>query len=139
MSIENSLERIAIALELLAGSNGGFSDTDDSRKPCEAKVEYSNEKVSSAKAPPPPNKAKKETPPPPSKSKKSAAAELIEDLDEPAMTVEELNKSLQAECTRLGGRVGVDKILKEYSVQSLTQLEPSIYSEVLAKVKALKS
>ena len=79
-----------------------------------------------AEAPAPEPKVEAPIPPAP------ASAE-----EPPQMSPEELNTAIVAEYNRLGNREGIDKVLSEYNVTSVTTLDPAVYTEVLNKIKAL--
>tara|TARA_R110000823_G_scaffold241850_7_gene366464 strand:+ start:2593 stop:2961 length:369 start_codon:yes stop_codon:yes gene_type:complete len=120
MSIENSLERIADALELLA-DQGGIIDTDDTV----SKVTEAPKPVAPT-APVPPAKVATPTPP-------SAPAPVAE-----AMTPTDLNTALLAELARLGNdRAHIDAAMGTFGVTSITQLTPDQYQPLIDAVKAI--
>ena len=55
----------------------------------------------------------------------------------PQMTPEELNTALVAEFQRLGSREGIDGVMAEMGVTSITDLAADQYPVLLDKVKAL--
>lgn len=54
------------------------------------------------------------------------------------MTVEQLNEALKAEYMRLGeNREPIDKVLREYGVQSINDLKQQDYQGVVDKVRQI--
>ena len=54
-----------------------------------------------------------------------------------SMTADELNTALVAEFKRLGKRDPIDAVLREFGVQSITDLKEDQYAAVINKVKAI--
>ena len=112
MTIENSLERIATALEALAAKRD---------------VNVQPVSVSAPSAP--------EAPAAPSAPEAPAAPSAPE--APAAMTPQQLNEVLVGEFKRLGGREPIDKVLHDHGVQSISDLDPSQYQSVITAVQAL--
>tara|TARA_R110000787_G_C13443394_1_gene446729 strand:+ start:6009 stop:6404 length:396 start_codon:yes stop_codon:yes gene_type:complete len=129
MSIENSLERIADALELLA-DQGGIIDTDDhmvTEAPKPVPVAAPASPV--ATAPSTPSRLVT-APAPPAASVAVPPAE--------AMTPTDLNTALLAELARLGNdRAHIDAAMGTFGVTSITQLTPDQYQPLIDAVKAI--
>jgi hypothetical protein len=53
------------------------------------------------------------------------------------MTADELNAALVTEFKRLGKRDPIDAVLREFGVQSITELKADQYQAVIDKVKAV--
>jgi hypothetical protein len=53
------------------------------------------------------------------------------------MSAEQLNAALMIEFRRLGGRDGIDAVLKSFGVTGVASLQPAQYGDVLAQVRAL--
>ena len=112
MTIENSLERIATALEALAAKRD---------------VNVQPVSVSAPSAP--------DAPAAPSAPDAPAAPSAP---DAPAaMTPQQLNEVMVGEFKRLGGREPIDKVLHDHGVQSISDLDPSQYQSVITAVQAL--
>ena len=107
MTIENTLERIATALETIA-KQGGLPET-----PAAPAAPSAPETPAAPAAPSAP-----ETPAAP-------------------MTPQQLNDVLVTEFKRLGSREPIDKVLHDHGVQSISDLDTSQYQSVIAAVKAV--
>ena len=75
-------------------------------------------------------------------AQKTVTAEQVAEVITPApaapqMTPEELNTALVAEFQRLGSREGIDGVMAEMGVTSITDLAADQYPVLLDKVKAL--
>lgn len=135
MSIENTLERIAAALETIA-KNGGQLPAQEAPKSPATVV------PPAAAAPAPSNTAA----PAPSKPLPSAAvpaspvatAVVAVPPANPSMTLVELNSALVAEYVRLGNdRAPIDAAFKQFNVSSAAGLTPDQYAPMLAAVRAI--
>lgn len=111
--IEKDLKRIADSLEIIAGVLD-----DKAAKSFAAEIPLQEEKA------PTPAPVVKEAPAP--------APDVTQ------MSPETLNDALVVEFNRLGGREGIDKVIKAHGADTVTTLDPAKYSVVLEEVKALK-
>lgn len=121
MSIENNIERIAIALEKIASYMDNSSN-----------VAVNDEKPV-AKPPAVPSAPKVAAP-----AQAPVASPPVAPPSEPVveMTPDELNKALVTEFNRLGDRAPIDKIMREqFGCQSITELDSSKYHELIKMVK----
>jgi|SRR6056300_78682 len=133
--IEENLERIAVALELIAQSLKKDTQT--------IKVESFGVPTNPIQTPPTAPKPKEEekkeeslppVPPVPAPNPKE------EEKEDPIvqLSLEELNEALMVEFERLGGdRAKIDNVTKKHGAPSLSYLDPSKYSAVLEDVKNL--
>jgi len=121
MTIENSLERIATALEALAAKR------DVNVQPVSVSAPSAPEAPAAPSAP--------EAPAAPSAPEAPAAPSAPE--APAAMTPQHLNEVLVGEFKRLGGREPIDKVLHDHGVQSISDLDPSQYQSVITAVQAL--
>lgn len=148
MSIENTLIRIADALEIIAGVMDDKAEVSfaaevplkeekpvDVPAPVTTKVELNS---ASHVAPSP---VVVETPVEVPATPVTAVPPPVEPLPEAPttqITLEELNQGLVTEFHRLGGRDMIDATIKGFGVGSANELAPADYQAVLDKVKALK-
>lgn len=117
--IEKDLKRIADSLEIIAGVLD-----DKAAKSFAAEVPLPVEEASAPVV-------------------EKAPAPVVEEAPAPApdvtqMSPEVLNDALVVEFNRLGGREGIDKVIKAHGADTVTTLDPAKYSVVLEEVKALK-
>lgn len=139
MSIESLLERIATALETLAE---GKVEEKPVPKKKEAKV-----KAEAPAAVPPPVTAPAAVPeapaavPPPVESAPVPPPTAVPEAPAaPAMSATELNSKLVAEVQRLGSRDPIDAIFRDtFGIQSLKELDPSQYQNLLDEVMKVKA
>lgn len=135
MSIENLLERIATALETLAE---GKVEEKPAPKKKEAKVK------APAAVPPPVESAPAPAPEAPAPAPEAPAAAVPPPAEAPAaapaMSATELNSKLVAEVQRLGSRDPIDAIFRDtFGIQSLKELDPSQYQNLLDEVAKVKA
>ena len=138
MSIENTLERIANALETIA-KNGGSLQLQETPKSAAATgvspaaaVSAPSNTVAPAPSKPLPSAAV------PASSAAAATAPVAVPSATGAMTLEELNSALVAEYHRLGGdRAPIDTAFRQFNVSSAAGLTPDQYLPMLAIVRAI--
>ena len=139
MSIENTLERIAVALETIA-KNGGSLQSQEVPK---SAVDTVVSPVAAAPAPsntsaPAPSKPLPSAAVPASPAATAPVAVQPASVPVPTMTLEELNSALVAEYVRLGNdRVPIDAAFKQFNVSSAAGLTPDQYAPMLAVVRAI--
>lgn len=153
MSIENNLKRIADSLEgILAkldhiGGAVSQSEVDEIVAP-KPPVPPSAPSAAETVTPPPGNPTQNTTTPaapvtpaPPVTETVPSAAPVSAPSTPPApaatMTADELNAALVTEFKRLGKRDPIDAVLREFGVQSITELKADQYQAVIDKVKAV--
>ena len=149
MSIENSLERIADALEKIATQHEAttqaveYADVPDLDKtdPITNPPVTQNDDgtVETVKVP---RKVKASDPevlkPAPKAAPKKAPKKAPVTAREVAMTVEEVNAAIIVEFIRLGGRDKIDEVLLKYSdTKSISNIDATEYPRLLAEIKAL--
>jgi phosphopantothenate synthetase len=132
--IENNLARIADALEALVHKldHIGCAVAPAVKAPPAPEVKAAAPEVKAAKAPPAP--VVKAAPPAP--VAKEAPPVVVETTS--VMTAEELNASLVEQFKRLGMKQEpIREVMKAMGANSVLDLKPEQYSELLDKVKAL--
>lgn len=143
MSIEKNIERIATALERIAGAM-------EHQKPVAEEVskpEPAPVKDDKPATPPAPKQTEAAAPPPPAGKQESAPSTVPPapttpasvSTGEPDMTPQELNNALVTEFKRLGNnREPIDKVMVEqFGVQSISNLPADKRRDLLAAVQAL--
>ncbi len=127
MTIESSLERIAIALEKLVNNSNPVKDTN--AKPAPPKTENKKEEPKKETPPPPPVKSMPEE-----KELKSVEVPTAPEIKSP----EDLNAALVNEFQRLkGNREPIDMVLRKYGAQNVSQLKPEQYDTVIKEVRSI--
>jgi len=126
MTIENTLERIAVALEALVEQR---SVTHSINITGGTEGVYAAPEAPAAPAAP-------EAPAAPAAPEAPAAPAAPEAPAAP-MTPQQLNEVLVGEFKRLGSREPIDKVLHDHGVQSISDLDPAQYQSVIDAVKAV--
>lgn len=137
MAIEKDLSRIAKALETLVAKldhiGTAVAETPMPPKdvPSAPIAEETGTQQATSPIPSSTTPTETDTPVPPAPAQDTPPpAPAVE------ISVDELNAKLVEEYNRLGSREPIDEVLREFGVQSISNLKPESYAEVLAKVAA---
>lgn len=137
MSLENNIERIANALEMLV-AQGASQTQPASPAPAPDKKPDPVQEVPEQPAPPPAPAATAPVPPAPAAA--PAAPPAAPPAAAPASDIttrEQLNAALVTEFKRLGGREQIDKAITDMGAQGIDTLDESRWGELIEKVKAI--
>lgn len=145
MSIENNIERIANALEMIVEhltpkveSTLNVGDVITTSEIVDGVITTSESVhgVSPPAAPVAEPPAPVEQPPEPAHPAPDSPPAGV--MKAPAMTAQELNGALVVEFRRLGSREGIDKAMADMGVTSVNDLAPTQYQQLLDIVKAFQ-